>query len=489
MAGAAGVPFLAGQHARGPEQRRSVLSGDAARRSSCAEQSITIEAYIYWAGEIGLTFAKALAAAAAARRQGQDPARCRRLAEHRQRDPEDPRGRRLPRRVVQPDSHHAAAPHQQPHAPQVADHRRPHRLHRRRRHRRPLDRRRAGRQALARSADSHRGPGGAAAADRLRAELARVHGRARHRPAISIPPLTPVGPLSLQTIMSSPETGASTVRVMYLPGDLRGAEDHRHRQSVLRARSRLDRFVPRCREARRPRARHGGRHQQRHAGHAAEQRAALRRAARCRRASVYEYNRTMMHHKIMIVDGLWSTVGTTNFDNRSFSHNEENNVCVCDAGVAAELHADVRARPRGVRRASRSKTWQRRGRAAQDRRGARLVRAGPGLDSEFPKSEDLAEEVPEPLVDLADRRTVDPSRSPRRGASTTRMSVSKSLVNAPPAPRSKTPTVSSSFNSNERLPKLAEPMMLKMPSTISALVCIIVGWYSKISKPWSSRSW
>jgi cardiolipin synthase len=50
-----------------------------------------------------------------------------------------------------------------------------------------------------------------------------------------------------------------------------------------------------------------------------------------------EYNRTMMHHKIMIVDGLWSTVGTANFDNRSFSHNEESNVCVCDAAVAKEL--------------------------------------------------------------------------------------------------------------------------------------------------------
>jgi cardiolipin synthase len=44
-----------------------------------------------------------------------------------------------------------------------------------------------------------------------------------------------------------------------------------------------------------------------------------------------------MHHKIMIVDGLWSTVGTANFDNRSFSHNEESNVCVCDAAVAKEL--------------------------------------------------------------------------------------------------------------------------------------------------------
>ena len=54
---------------------------------------------------------------------------------------------------------------------------------------------------------------------------------------------------------------------------------------------------------------------------------------------LYEYNRTMMHHKVMVVDGLWSTVGTTNFDNRSFSHNEENNVCLSDEAFAAELTA------------------------------------------------------------------------------------------------------------------------------------------------------
>ena len=52
-----------------------------------------------------------------------------------------------------------------------------------------------------------------------------------------------------------------------------------------------------------------------------------------------EYNRTMLHHKTMMVDGLWATVGTTNFDNRSFAHNEENNVCLCDAGFARELNA------------------------------------------------------------------------------------------------------------------------------------------------------
>jgi cardiolipin synthase len=44
-----------------------------------------------------------------------------------------------------------------------------------------------------------------------------------------------------------------------------------------------------------------------------------------------------MHHKTMVVDGLWATVGTANFDNRSFSHNEESNVCLCDAAFSQEL--------------------------------------------------------------------------------------------------------------------------------------------------------
>ena len=52
-------------------------------------------------------------------------------------------------------------------------------------------------------------------------------------------------------------------------------------------------------------------------------------------AEVIEYNRTMMHHKMMIVDRRWSTVGTANFDNRSFAHNEESNVSVLDEGVAS----------------------------------------------------------------------------------------------------------------------------------------------------------
>ena len=51
---------------------------------------------------------------------------------------------------------------------------------------------------------------------------------------------------------------------------------------------------------------------------------------------IYEYNRTMLHHKLMVCDGLWSTVGTTNFDDRSFAHNDENNICVYDHSFAEE---------------------------------------------------------------------------------------------------------------------------------------------------------
>jgi cardiolipin synthase len=57
-------------------------------------------------------------------------------------------------------------------------------------------------------------------------------------------------------------------------------------------------------------------------------------------AEIYSYNRTMLHHKIMVVDGLWSTIGTTNFDNRSFALNEENNVSVYDRAFAADLTRD-----------------------------------------------------------------------------------------------------------------------------------------------------
>lgn len=52
---------------------------------------------------------------------------------------------------------------------------------------------------------------------------------------------------------------------------------------------------------------------------------------------IMEYEPTLLHHKTMVVDGLWATIGTSNFDSRSFAHNEENNVCFYNRPLAEEL--------------------------------------------------------------------------------------------------------------------------------------------------------
>jgi len=54
---------------------------------------------------------------------------------------------------------------------------------------------------------------------------------------------------------------------------------------------------------------------------------------------LYEYKPTLLHQKIIVVDGLWSCVGSTNFDDRSFQLNDEISVGIVDAGVAAQLRA------------------------------------------------------------------------------------------------------------------------------------------------------
>ena len=52
-------------------------------------------------------------------------------------------------------------------------------------------------------------------------------------------------------------------------------------------------------------------------------------------AEIYEYQPTMFHSKVLIVDGLLVSVGSTNFDPRSFRLNDEANLNVYDAAFAA----------------------------------------------------------------------------------------------------------------------------------------------------------
>ena len=68
----------------------------------------------------------------------------------------------------------------------------------------------------------------------------------------------------------------------------------------------------------------------------------VRRASRARwgplleaGAEIYEYLPSMYHCKVMIVDALLVSVGSTNFDNRSFQLNDEANLNIYDADFAA----------------------------------------------------------------------------------------------------------------------------------------------------------
>ena len=55
---------------------------------------------------------------------------------------------------------------------------------------------------------------------------------------------------------------------------------------------------------------------------------------------IFEYEPGMTHAKALLVDDRWAVVGTTNFDNRSFEHNDEVNVAFRDAHINARLTRD-----------------------------------------------------------------------------------------------------------------------------------------------------
>jgi cardiolipin synthase len=74
---------------------------------------------------------------------------------------------------------------------------------------------------------------------------------------------------------------------------------------------------------------------------------------------ISEYRAGMIHAKVLCVDDLWSMLGTTNFDNRSFEHNDEVNVAIRDEEMAARLTADFAADLQGCEEVTLD-TWKRR---------------------------------------------------------------------------------------------------------------------------------
>jgi cardiolipin synthase len=58
---------------------------------------------------------------------------------------------------------------------------------------------------------------------------------------------------------------------------------------------------------------------------------------------IYEFQPTMLHNKVMLVDDIWCSIGSINFTRRSMKSNAEANVALYDTGFAAQVRASIEA--------------------------------------------------------------------------------------------------------------------------------------------------
>ncbi|HET7008910.1 MAG TPA: phospholipase D-like domain-containing protein [Candidatus Binatia bacterium] len=54
---------------------------------------------------------------------------------------------------------------------------------------------------------------------------------------------------------------------------------------------------------------------------------------------LFEYPHTLLHQKAMTIDGVWSAIGSSNFDDRSFETNDEITLGILDSATAQRLDA------------------------------------------------------------------------------------------------------------------------------------------------------
>jgi cardiolipin synthase len=76
-------------------------------------------------------------------------------------------------------------------------------------------------------------------------------------------------------------------------------------------------------------------------------------------AMLYEYGLSGLHQKILVIDREWCTIGSTNFDPRSFRINDEITVAIYDTAVAEELAASFERDTHHARRWT-EEDWQER---------------------------------------------------------------------------------------------------------------------------------
>jgi cardiolipin synthase len=146
----------------------------------------------------------------------------------------------------------------------------------------------------------------------------------------------PAGTLSVQTIMSSPESGASTARTFYyLSIAAARRKIYIANPYFIPDQGAIDLLIAAKKRGVDVRIMVAGIYNDNWM--ARQNSVRLYSPLLETGIQILEYNRTMLHQKTMVVDGVWATVGTTNFDSRSFAHNEENNVCFCDQPLAQQL--------------------------------------------------------------------------------------------------------------------------------------------------------
>lgn len=75
---------------------------------------------------------------------------------------------------------------------------------------------------------------------------------------------------------------------------------------------------------------------------------------------IFEYLPTTMHNKVMVVDGIWATIGSINFVNRSMRKNAEANVAVYDRNFAVLVETMIQEDLKFCERFTKQK-WKKRG--------------------------------------------------------------------------------------------------------------------------------
>lgn len=150
------------------------------------------------------------------------------------------------------------------------------------------------------------------------------------------PPLEPAGNQLAQMFHSSPDEGSENIRLMYLLSIACARESIYLQQSYFVP----DNLITEMLVA----AAQRGVHIEVIAPGEHTDTPHVRGASRARwgplleaGVELYEYQPTNLHSKVMVVDGVWSSVGSTNFDNRAFRLNDEANLNIYDREFAAQM--------------------------------------------------------------------------------------------------------------------------------------------------------